>query len=64
MSNGSLFEWKGYLLTLLSFLFTLIFYYYYSADLYYSFVGALFSAGLVWGSYLVIRMIILTARGK
>lgn len=62
MGNGSsLFEWKGYALAVATLVFTVLFYYYYSYDFYYSLVGALFSAAMVWGSYLVIRMIYLAS---
>lgn len=57
-----LFEWKGYAILFATFVFTLLFYYSYSADWYYSFYGAFFSAVMVWGSYLVIRMIYLASR--
>lgn len=65
MTNStSLFEWKGYLVTFVSLIFSLILFYSYTYDLFYSLFGAALSAGLVWGGYLVIRMIILAVRDK
>lgn len=61
---SSLFEWKGYLIAFLTFVFTSFFYFSYSADWFYSLVGAGFTAALVWVSYLVIRMMILAAETK
>ncbi len=59
--GSSLFEWKGYTLAFATLVFTVLFYYSYSSNFYYSIVGALFTAALVWGSYLVIRMIYLAS---
>ena len=63
MTNySSLFEWKGYVSGFASFFLSLMLYYSYSLDFSYSLVGAAFTGALVWGSYLVIRMMILAAR--
>ena len=63
METGSrLFEWKGYFVCILSFFFLLTMYYKYTDELFYSTFGAVLSAWLVWGAYIVIRMIILAIR--
>jgi len=61
-NSSSLFEWKGYALTFVILLFSLILFYSYTYDFFYSLVGAVFSAGMAWGGYLIIRMIVLAAR--
>jgi len=57
-----LFEWKGYAVGILSFFVTLIFFYSYTAEFFYCFLAAIISAFFFWGSYLVIRMVILAIR--
>lgn len=61
-TSSSFLEWKGYVIAAVSFLISLILYFNYTLEFFYSLIGASFTAGLVWGSYLVIRMIFLAAK--
>ena len=53
-------EWKGTVLAIATFVFSLLFFFYYSYELYYSFLGALMTAALVWATYLIMRIMLLS----
>lgn len=57
-----LIEWKGTVLAIATLIFSVFFFNYYSDDLYYSTLGAIMSALLVWGTYLVMRVMFLALK--
>ena len=61
-TQGKLFEPIGYGVGIATFLLSTILFYYYSADLYYSLLGAFLSALMVWLSYVIIRLLLLASR--
>lgn len=56
------FEWMGYTIALATLIFSVFYYYMQSADLYFSTIGAIFTALLVWMSYIIIRLLLISAR--
>ena len=63
-NNSNLFEWKGYSVGIVSLLLSVLMFFNYSSELFYSFFAAGLLSVLTWGTYIVIRMILLTARDK
>lgn len=61
-ANEKLFERIGYSIGIGTFLFSTLFFYYYSDEFYYSFLGALLSALMVWLSYIIIRLLYIASR--
>lgn len=59
-TKKSYFEWKGYLVALLTFVYSLFFFYWHSSSLYYSVMGAIVLMLLAWLSYLVLRFLYIT----
>lgn len=57
-----LFEWKGTVLAIATFIFSLLFFFYYSYEFYYSFLGALMTGALVWATYLIMRIMLLALK--
>jgi signal transduction histidine kinase len=55
-------EWKGNVVALGTFLFSILFFFYYSYEFYYSFLGALMTAALVWATYLILRIMLLALK--
>jgi len=64
LMNGKpkVFEWLGYTVALVTFFFSIVVFYHYSDDLYYSWLAAFLSAMLVWLSYIIIRMLVMAMR--
>lgn len=57
-----LFEPIGYGVAFTSFFFSLFFFYFYSADLYYSALGAFLAALMIWLSYVILRLLYMASR--
>lgn len=62
VSSDRLFEPIGYSLGIVTFLFSTLLFYNFSADLYYSLLGAFLSALMVWLSYVIMRLLFLASR--
>ena len=60
--SKKLFEWKGYVVGIASVIFTYILFMSYTAEPFYCFIAAIITAGIVWGSYLVIRIMMITMK--
>lgn len=63
-SKLNLLEWKGYATGAGTFIITLLLFYHWSGGFTYSVFGAALFAAIIWGSYLVIRLIILAFRSE
>jgi len=61
-SNESYFEQKGCFVAIAAFAVSLMLFYSNSSSFFYSVFAALLLSALTWGSYLVIRMMLLTYR--
>lgn len=61
-NDEKLFEPIGYVIGVGTFLFSTFFFYYYSGDLYYSVLGAILSALMVWLSYVIMRLLFIASR--
>ena len=62
LTNERLFEPFGYAVGIFTLIISTIFFYYYSADFYYSFIGAILAAMMVWLSYVIMRLLYLASR--
>lgn len=60
--STKLFEWKGYAVCTASFILTYVLFMSYTAEPFYCLIAALITAAIIWGSYLVIRLMIITSR--
>lgn len=61
-NNKKLIEWKGGTFGVFAFLVTLLFCFQFETNTFYSFLTATLASGLIWGSYIVMRMIFLATR--
>jgi hypothetical protein len=56
------FEMKGYILAVATFLFTLVLFFSYTQELMWCLIASLINAGIVWGSYLIMRLCYLASK--
>jgi hypothetical protein len=62
VKGDRLFEPIGYSVGIITFLVSTVLFYNFSADLYYSLLGAFLSALMVWLSYVIMRVLFLASR--
>lgn len=62
LTNEKLFEPVGYAIGIFTLLISTIFFFYYSQELYYSALGAILAAMMVWLSYVIMRLLYLASR--
>ena len=58
-TKHTILEWKGYAIGVFTFICSLILFYNWSDEMYYSAFGAFLFAAIIWGSYIVLRLIVL-----
>lgn len=57
-----LFEKKGYLIAVITFVVTFILFYSWTQELLWCFIAAIINAGILWGTWIVCRMCYLASR--